>query len=292
MAASPDMDTLAQLAGLGVEAVERMAEEDITIELLIEVRRPRTHPTAPAAAAAAAAHALGRRAYAHARQPRRRRHGRHRSMRVTSRWPSCVRACSGQASLPERREILRSIGMTYGNIMSVHRVIHSIFELKPANSVDEAKETAVEADVEPPVGLAAEPAVAAEPAMEPAVEPPVEPPVEPTPRPLARPQIDGVDDIDEIDETINKGDGKGQRDGDVDAIDETSSGGAIDETISSGDGDGQAKSGEGNSVQDGKRAADDDQALPTQPSHGEGTHEATDAMTAAVPIVQGEQPIP
>ena len=71
MAASPDMDTLAQLAGLGVEAVERMAEEDITIELLIEVRRPRTHPAAPAAAAAA--HALGRRAYAHARQPRRRR---------------------------------------------------------------------------------------------------------------------------------------------------------------------------------------------------------------------------
>jgi hypothetical protein len=45
-------------------------------------------------------------------------------------------------------------------------------------------------------------------------------------------------------------------------------------------------------MQDGKRAADDDQALPTQPSHGEGTHEATDAMTAAVPIVQGEQPIP
>ena len=66
MAASPDMDTLAQLAGLGVEAVERMAEEDITIELLVEVRRPRTHPAAPAAAAAA--HALGRRAYAHARQ--------------------------------------------------------------------------------------------------------------------------------------------------------------------------------------------------------------------------------
>lgn len=281
MAASPDMDTLAQLAGLGVEAVERMAEEDITIELLIEVRRPRTHPAAPAAAAAA--HALGRRAYAHARQPRRRRHRRHRSMRVTSRWPSCVRACSGQASLPERREILRSIGMTYGKIMSVHRVIHSIFELKPANSVDEAKETAVEADVEPPVGLAAEPAVATEPAMEPAVEPAVEPPVEPTPRPLARPHIDGVDDVDEIDETINQGGGKGQRDGGVDAI---------DETISSGDGDGQAKSGEGNSMQDGKRAADDDQALPTQPSHGEGTHEATDAMTAAVPIVQGEQPIP
>lgn len=41
-------------------------------------------------------------------------------------------------------------------------------------------------------------------------------------------------------------------------------------------------------MQDGKRAADDDQALPTQPSHGEGTHEATDAMTAAVPIVQGQ----